>query len=90
MRAPVRCNERGPASPHRQSHLIDPFVKRSTAGVLVELVLETDPIWANAIKQRRERNGLTNAVPPMQTVRCSLPRLFCLMQSAIFSWPKSS
>lgn len=32
------------ASPHSQSHLVDPFVKWSTARVLVQLVLEADLI----------------------------------------------
>src|SRR5579863_6911858 len=33
-----------PALPHRQSHLIDPFVKVRPGGVLVQLVLEADLI----------------------------------------------
>ena len=45
----VTDNHPALALPHRQSHVIDPFVKWSTGGILVQLVLDADHIRPSGI-----------------------------------------
>ena len=61
------------ALPHSQSHLIDPFVKRGTCRILVQLVLEADLILPRG---RVDRPGLVESVTNTVKDQCvvTIPR----------------